>query len=433
MIGAIGRVLGRGLTELRMMSLADLDNQMDEAVNGGGVSWSGANVTTTTAMRHEAVWACITVRAASLARFPIITYRLLDDDSKERARTHYLYNLLRYKVNPWTTAYTWKQLMETWVCIHGNAYSWREENGRGQTTGLWAWHPSRVTVKWEVFEGYEIPFYCFRLDGGKPPIKVPYWDMLHLRGFSTDGFFGLSPISEHKQTIGLGLAVQEHGSRFFKNGASLGGILSPKAGSPSIEPDRLEIVKTRWNEAYGGTANAHKTAFLPNGLEWQSVRLNMQEAQYIETAQFNVPQICRIFGVPPHKVFDLMRSTNNNIEHQDIEWRNDYLGPRIESWEEELNGSLLSDRERQTIQIEFLINAMMRTDAAARAEYYTKALAGAPWMTQNDVRRTESMNTISTKGADEFPVTNNAPGPVVARGLIESDEIDNGIVPREIA
>lgn len=415
MLGALWRTLDRGASDLRMMSLAQLDAQMDAAANGGGDVWSGATVNTTTAMRHDAVWACISIRSTSLARLPLITYRLTEEDGKERFRTHYLYNLLRYKVNPWTTAYTWKALMEAWICVYGNAYTWMETNGRGQVTALWAWHPSRVTVKWEEFEGQSMPFYYFHMEGGKPPLRAPFWDMIHLRGMSVDGFFGLSPIQEHRQTIGKALSIEEHGSRFFKNGAAMGGILSPKAGSPGIERDRLEDIKVRWNEAQAGSVNAHKTAFLPNGLEFQSIRLSMADAQYAEIAQFTVPQICRIFGVQPHKVFDLTRSTNNNIEHQDIEWRTDHLGPRLESWEEELNGTLLSDRERQTVQVEFLVNALMRADLAAQSSYLRNALGGAPWMTQNEARRVQSLNPSAAKEADVFPVTNNAPGPANTR------------------
>lgn len=411
MFNALTRVLGRGLTETRDGGLGQLDAYLDYLASGGSEeSWSGAKITTTTAMRHEAVWACVTVRSNSLAQLPIITYRVREDGGKDRATNHYLYDLLRHKVNEYLTAFAWKRLMEMWVCIFGNAYCLMEVSGRGQTVGLYPWHPSRVEVKWEDYLGSLIPFYYFRPDKGDK-IRQPYFHMVHLRGPGTDGFNGLSPIQEHKQTIGLGLAVQEHGARFFRNGASLRGILSPKAGAPTIPKDQLDLIKERWKESYGGLSNAHKTAFLPTGLDYQPVGVTMADAQYADIAQLNVPQICRIFGVPPHKVFDLIRSTNNNIEQQDIEYRLDYQGPEIVNWEAELNGTLLSDFERNGIYIEFLMNALMRADAAARSEYYTKALAGAPWMTQDDVRKLESMNPMGTKEAQVFPVTNNAPGP----------------------
>jgi HK97 family phage portal protein len=410
-LSAITRVLSRGM-EAREASLGQLDAFMDYLASGGWDSWTGANVTTTSAMRHEAVWACVTVRSNSLAQLPIITYRVREDGGKDRAKNHYLYDLLRYKVNPYLTAFAWKRLMEMWICIHGNAYSQMEVSGRGQTTALYPWNPSRVTVKWEEFEGSKIPFYYFRRDAGEEPTRVPYFYMIHLRGPGTDGFMGLSPIQEHKQTIGMGLAVQEHGSRFFKNGAALRGILSPKAGAPNIPKEQLDLMKERWQENYGGLTNAHKTAFMPVGMDYQPVSISMVDSQYAEIAQLNVPQICRIFGVPPHKVFDLLRSTNNNIEHQDIEWRLDYQGPEIVNWEDELNGTLLSDFERSSVYIEFLVNALMRADSASRSEYYTKALAGAPWMTQDEVRHLESQNPTGAPGADKFPITNNAPGPV---------------------
>jgi HK97 family phage portal protein len=408
MIGAISRTLSRGVTEARgMATLTQLDEFMESLISGR--PWNGGSVTTTTAMRNEAVWACVTVRSNSLAQIPLATFRETAN-GKEKAYDHYLYDLLRHRVNPFLTAFGWKRLSEMWICTEGNAYSWMNINGRGMVTEIWPWQPSRVTVKWEDLLGETIPFYYFQPDTGEA-IRKPFFEMIHLRGPSLDGFTGMNPIRVHAQTIGFGLSVQQHGARVFENGAALRGILSPKNGAPPIDPTRLPAIKEAWAE-YTGSKNAGKTAFMPNGLEYQPVAMSMVDAQYAEIAGLTVPQICRIFGVPPHKVFDLLRSTNNNIEHQDIEWRVDYQGPEIVNWEDELNSSLLSDRERQSIRVEFIVNAMMRATAAARSEYYSKALAGAPWETQDEVREHENLQRMGTKESSTFPITNNAPGPV---------------------
>jgi HK97 family phage portal protein len=384
-------------------TLRELDEFLDYLQSGGGETWSGVSVTTREALQLTTVWACITVRSKAVGQLPLVTYRVDADGNKEKARGHYLYRLLRRAVNPYMTASRFKKLMETWVCIDGNAYAQLVVNGRGQVTEIRPWHYSKVEVK---VEGGE-PVYYYKLDG-QDPLREPWYNMLHIRGdMSTDGFFGLSPIAHHRQTIGFGLAIRKHGSKFFSNGARLSGLLTLPS-DPG--PTKVAELREDFNKLHSGD-RVFSTAVFPAGTDYKELGINATDAQYIETLQATVPEICRIYGVPPHKVFDLLRSTNNNIEHQDIEWRADYLGPRLVEWEDELNQTLLSDRESESVVIEFLINALMRTDAKSRAEYLTKALGGAPWMKQNEARRVENMNADESEEADRFPVTNNAPGP----------------------
>jgi HK97 family phage portal protein len=255
------------------------------------------------------------IRANTLVQLPLVTYRLLED-GQERARTHYLYNLLRRRVNSQMSAFRFKQLLEMWICIYGNAYAWLDINDRGQTVAIYPWHPSRVSVELEDFAGEkQVPFYYFRHDSGEKT-RAHWSQMIHLRGPGTDGFFGLNPISTHCQTLGYGLAMREHGSRFFSNGASIRGLIRPKDGV-TIDPKRLDEAKKNWHDAQGGLSNAHKTAFLNAALEFQPIAMSMKEADYVAIADMNGPQICRIMNVPPPKVAILGRATYANITPMD--------------------------------------------------------------------------------------------------------------------
>jgi HK97 family phage portal protein len=405
MLRAIARVLEAGAELRGFPTIADLDNFMDwRAGFGGANNWAGANVSASTALGHDVFWACCVIRANTLGQLPLVTYRLLED-GQERARTHYLYNLLRRRVNSQMSAFRFKQLLEMWICIYGNAYAWLDINDRGQTVAIYPWHPSRVSVELEDFAGEkQVPFYYFRHDSGEKT-RAHWSQMIHLRGPGTDGFFGLNPISTHCQTLGYGLAMREHGSRFFSNGASIRGLIRPKDGV-TIDPKRLDEAKKNWHDAQGGLSNAHKTAFLNAALEFQPIAMSMKEADYVAIADMNGPQICRIMNVPPPKVAILGRATYANITQLDLEWLRDMMGPELTNWEDELNWSLLSEREAQSIKVEFLVNYLMRADIQTRAMYLKAALGGAPWMRQAEARSLENLYPPDT---DDLPITNNAP------------------------
>lgn len=368
-----------------------------EAWHEGYVTASGKTVTYLSALRVSAVWACVNIRSASLARTPLITYRRrLGTDGrpsgKDRAYDHYLYPLLRYRANPYMTAFRFKRQMQAWIDLTGNAYAELEINGRGQVTALWPWRPDRTSV--QLREG--APWYTYRMDDGRE-IGRPWHQMLHLRGLETDGLLGLSPIAQHRQTIGASLAMVEHGARFFSNGARpLGVIEHPE----HLSDEALANLRQSWLAMHGGLENAYRPAILEEGMKYREVGLKMVDAQYLESMKFTVTDIARIFGVPPHKIGDLDRSTNNNIEHQGLEWYQDGLGPWFANWEEELTNTCLSNREAQTIEIEFLRGDLDLADLKSKGEFLTKTrLAGI--ISANDARKLLRLNPAGPE-ADEL-------------------------------
>lgn len=386
--------------------VATLDKFLD-FVSGGGESWSGAIVTPDTGLKIAVAWACIDRLASGLAKLPIQVLRDVEVDGmegREQAKDHYLYRPLRWQANPYMTAFRFKRLLMVWLLQHGNAMAFMNINGRGQITELWPWHPKRVDVEMRRFEGVMMPFYGYRLDNGERTWQ-PGINIIHLRGLESDGFFGLSPIEQHAQTFGKQLAIMEHGARFFKNGARPLGVLQT---DQDIEDKTVQGLREAWQQTHGGLSNSHKVAILTNGLKYHAEGISMVDAQYIEALQGGEEQICGIFNVPPHKVQILRRATNNNIEHQGLEWYQDSLEPHAVNFEQELTASCLSPREAQSITIEFLFDFLLRADIKSRGEYISKMVEHRV-MTRNEARRKLNMNPV--KGGDIFDETNNAKSP----------------------
>ena len=387
------------------LPLDAFERMIDLADAGGGESWSGANVTTTTAMRIGAVWACINRISDGVAQLPIHTYKADGHGGWEKSKRHYLYRLLRMRANPLMSAFRFKRLLQVWLLQHGNALAYIDFNGRAQAQAMWPWHPKRVEM--ELRDG--VPFYGYKHESGDKTWQ-PWYNMLHLRGMETDGFWGLSPIDEHRQTIGMAAATKQHGAQFFKNGAQpLGGLSTDQ----TLAPEVVEATRTEWNKIHGGLSNSHKIAILQSGLKYEQFGISHVDAQYIEEQQFTIEEIARIFNVQPHMIQHLQRSTNNNIEHQGLEWFQNTLGPWIVNWEQELTEALLSPREQQTAQIEFMMDAIKRADLKSRTDYY-KASITHRWMKPAEVRMKENLPYDAV--VDEFQVSNNVQSPDAADG-----------------
>lgn len=357
-------------------------------VRGGGKSTAGESVTVDSAMRHSAVWACVRVRSEDIAKLPCILYRRLPDGGKERATKHRLFNVLRWNPNPRMTAMEFRQMMQAQVDLRGNAYAAKEFNARGEVVALWPLDPACVTVLQSKEDG--ALFYRVRRPG-KPEETYPAEAILHVRGMSLDGIIGLSPIAYHRETIGLAMAAQKYGAAFFGNSAQpLGALKVPHV----LQPGAGEALRASWEQQFKGAKNAKKLAIFDGGMEWVQTGMDNTDAQYLETRKFQNNEIWRMYRMPPHKVGDLERSTNNNIEHQGLEYVTDCLMSEIVRWEQSLARDLLTDKERQDgYFFEFLTDALLRGDLKSRYEAYAIARNWG-WFSVNDILDRENMNRV---------------------------------------
>lgn len=362
--------------------------ELDELLKFVSPSKSGVRVTAESAMRFSVVFACVRVVSEDVAKLPLFLYRRLPNGGKERAIDHWAYRLMHDKPNAWMTPYEFKEMMEGHIELRGNAYAFKTWV-RGEVAELIPIHPDRVTPKQD--ENFNITYV---IQGDTKSYREPK-EILHLRGLSGDGFCGMTPVALHRETIGLGIAMRDHGSMLFGNGAQPGGILEVPGKMKKDAQDRLV---QSVHERYGGE-NRFKTMVLEDGAKWQQVGMTSEDAQYLESRKFNRSEIAGLWRVPPHKVGDLERATFSNIEQQSLEYVTDSLLPRLTRWEERLTLELLSDAERRTMYFEFLTDASLRGDIVARYNAYRIGVMSG-FLNRNEVRAKENLNPA--EGLDEF-------------------------------
>lgn len=207
-------------------------------------------------------------------------------------------------------------------------------------------------------------------------------------GLGFDGLIGHSPIAMAKNAIGLAIAAEEYGSSFFSNSGTPSGVLE----HPGVlkEPEK---VREAWNEAYGGSGNAHKVAVIEEGMKFNPISINPQEAQFLETRKFQVNEICRIFRVPPHMIADLEKSSFNNIEQQSLDFVTNTIRPWLVRIEQAIFQQLLSEEEQRKYFAKFNVDGLLRGDFQSRMNGYAVGIQNG-FMSPNDVRQLEDMNLI---------------------------------------
>lgn len=372
-------------------STTDTDGWFHHWATQGSESASGVSVNATTAQKCAEVYACVQVVAQDVAKLPLPLYRRLRNGERERVADHPVAKLLA-QPNPWQTGFEWRELMQGHLELRGNAYSRIERDGAGRPVALWPMCPDNVRVM--VTPDQSLVYEWRRpqhLGGGTVVLQQD--DVLHIRERSDDGIVGKSRIAQMRESIGLALAMEEHGARLFSNGATMAvALTTDKKFTSQEEADRArELFASR----YSGLRNAWKPAILHNGLDVKTLSMTSDDAQFIETRKMQVGVVARAFRVPPHKIGDLTNATFSNIEHQALEYVVDSLLPRLRRFEERLNASLL-DAEPD-LYVEFLVDGLLRGDLKSRYEAYGLARQWG-WFSVNDIRRLENLPSIGKSG-----------------------------------
>ena len=354
---------------------------------------SGSIVTQDTAMRLSAVYSCVRVLSESIAQLPLIYYER-SGDRKERATAQKLYTLLHDAPNSFQTSFEFRESQMAHLCLSGNAYAFINRSVTGEILELLPLQPSKVKVKQNKDYSLEYEF----TDSDRKVITLRKDQVFRLTGMSFDGINGISPIRYQAESLGISLATDKHTAKSFKNGAKMTGIL--KHPTTFKDKEVAKRVQESWDNSANGE-NAYSTPVLEDGMDWIPVTMSNRDAQYIESRKFNVEDIARIFRVPPHKIGHLEKSTNNNIEHQGLEFVTDTMMPWLVRWEQSITRDLLTVAERRRYFAEFLVDGIMRGDSAARASYYNSMWTmGA--MNPNEIRTKENMNPRDDEGGNEY-------------------------------
>ncbi len=371
--------------ERRWQTIADNDAYLDRRASGGfGLSAAGQNVTVESAFGYWPVWSCVRVISETVASLPCIVYRRRPDGGKERAFGHRLYDILHYQPNPEQTAMDYWDTVMVHCLTWGNHYSQIERDDYG-TRALWPLDPSRMQIGRDNSGQLE---YQYRQRGGGVQ-TFAFADIFHAHGLSWNGTVGLSAIGYARETIGLGLSLEEFAARYFGEGARPSGVLE--------HPGRLkdpERLKADWEAMHKGPANAHKVAVLEEGMKWTPLSIPPEDSQFLQSREWGAETIAAWYRVPPHKIGLLKHATFSNIEHQAIEFVTDTIRPWVYRLEQSIRRDIfqISDGKRDHYA-EFLVDGLLRGDLASRYTAYATGRQNG-WMSADDVRSLENMNPL---------------------------------------
>lgn len=352
----------------------------------------GGPVTSDTAMQLSAVYACVRVLADSISTLPFQMYRVQPNGAKAQIRNHWLYRLFAKRPNEYQNPMEFRSMMMGHLALRGNAFAQILANRNGEVTDLHPIHPDRITI--EMLSPINWRYRVKNQDGSESIINRV--DMFHVKGLSPDGVVGYNPIALARKMLATGMAAQDYGMRFLENDATpTGGWIEHPANFKSEEQKKLW--RDSWQEMQGG-ANKGKTAVLEFGMKYHAgTAPTNADSEFLESNKYNRQQIASLFRIPPHKIGDLSGSTNNNIEHQGIEFVTDCLMPWLVCWEEAIKFTFL-DPEDDDLTVSFPVLSLLRGDSTARAAYInTRIMNGS--MTRNEARLMEGDNPID--GLDE--------------------------------
>ena len=382
-----------------------------------GGSTSGKAVTERSAMQMTAVYSCVRILAEAIAGLPLHLYRYTPDGSKVKAVDHPLYLLLHDEPNPEMSSFVFRETLMTHLLLWGNAYAQIIRNGKGEVIALYPLMPNRMSVDRD--EHGQLYYTYTRasdeaLTMNGMTVLLPPSDVLHIPGLGFDGLVGYSPIAMAKNAIGLAIATEEYGAKFFANGAAPSGVLEHPGTIK--DPSR---VREAWMSQFGGSANSGKVAVLEEGMKYTPISISPEQAQFLETRKFQINEIARIFRIPPHMVGDLEKSSFSNIEQQSLEFVKYTLDPWVIRWEQSIQRALLRPEEKKRYFAKFNVEGLLRGDYQSRMNGYAVARQNG-WMSANDIRELENLDRIPAEAGGDLYLVNGNMLPMQRAGAFAS-------------
>lgn len=349
------------------------------------------------------IWTAIKIKAETVASLHLSIYERKGDGAVE-AFDHPLWHLLNYEPSTKYNPFTWKETLQSSIDLNGNGFC--EIIRKSGTIEELRFHPVENVVL-AIPENNKEIFY--QVKEGVKTRSLIYDAMIHIPSMAVlDGLFGLSPILQNSKSLALFQTSRDYGTSFYANGGNVSGVLTPTG---ILTPEQKKNIREEWDNKYSGIANVGKTAILTGGMTYTPISINPMDSGLIESLKYGVEEAARMYRIPLHMMQSLERATNNNIEHQGIEFVVYCILPSIKRWESELNRKLfLNPDSRKKYFVRFNIDSLLRGDSAARAAYYS-SLFNIGVLSQNDIRRLENMNPIGPEG-DKYYVQLNMGQPV---------------------
>lgn len=349
---------------------------------------AGVRVDPDEALKNATVWACVGYLSRTVGQLPWRVMQQQPNGDPLRAPGHPLQYLLATRPNKEMSSVTWREVMVGWAVRRGNAVAEIQRDARGVPVALWPIHPSRVDFKRD--DAGELLYEVTNSDGSK--VYLQAMDVFHLRGYG-EGPVGLDVMAYAAESIGWAQATEVFGASFFGNGANASGFLYAPG---KLSPDAYKNIERKLKDKHGGPKKSNRTMIVDGGMKFEKQTTDPNDAQFIETRQHQVEEICRWFGVPPHKVMHMLRSTFSNIEHQSIEVVVDSISPWAVRIEQEGDYKLFGQNRRGFFN-KLDLKGLLRGDFKSRQQ-------GLQIMRRNGVingnewRRLEDMDGIGDEG-----------------------------------
>jgi HK97 family phage portal protein len=353
-----------------------------------GAPGNRMRITTDNALTIAAVYACVRVLAESVASLPLKLYRR-NGTSKDVATDHRLYQVLHDMANPEMTSFEFREAMMHNLLLYGNAYAEIELSNRADVLGLWPKRPDWMEIQRDRDTGELV--YVYR-EPGRPARPISAYRMFHVRGLSSNGIVGYSPIAVARRTLNLAAATETFGLNFFENGAQIGTTFKHPG---KLSDQAYKRLQGSIQGSYAGADNAHKFMIIEEGMDVTRAGIPPEDAQFLETRKYTRSEIAGLYRVPPHMIGDLDRATFSNIEHQSLDYVINSLRPWLVRWEQAIGRALIGEMERKTIFAEFNVDGLLRGDIASR---YTAYATGRNWgwLSVNDIRALENLNPVES-------------------------------------
>ena len=387
-----------------------------------GGSTSGKTVTERSAMQMTAVYSCVRILAEAIAGLPLHVYRYNSDGGKEKAIDHSLYLILHDEPNPEMSSFVFRETLMTHLLLWGNAYAQIIRNSKGEVMALYPLMPNKMSV--DLDDNRHLKKQYLRsvdeVGGKSETVILKPTDVLHIPGLGFDGLVGYSPIAMAKNAIGLAIATEEYGAKFFANGAAPSGVLEHPGTIK--DPQR---VREAWQSQFGGSQNSGKIAVLEEGMKYTPISISPEQAQFLETRKFQINEIARIFRVPPHMVGDLEKSSFSNIEQQSLEFVKYTLDPWVIRWEQSIMRTLLTPEEKKSYFVKFNLEGLLRGDYQSRMNGYATARQNG-WMSANDIRELENLDRIPAEAGGDLYLINGNMLPLQQAGAFANTQNDDG-------
>lgn len=357
----------------------------------GAVSLSGEVVTEQSALTYSAVYNAISLIAGTIGSLPLHLMQK-KGEKKRIADERKLYSVMHDQWNEYMTAMAGRECLMAHTLSWGNGYAEKVFDGYGEVIELWPITPHRVTPK--MMEGELV--YEIRMDR-EAPIILPREKVLHVPGLGYDGFIGYSVIGMARKSIGLSMAMETFGARFFGHGTNPSMVVSHPGHmkDPSVLKDAL-------TQVHSGLGNTHRLMLLEEGMKVEKYGIPPDDCQFLESRQFQIPEVARWFNLPPHKLKDLTRSSFSNIEQEQISFVQDSILPWLVRLEQNYRLQLLTFGDKQLygkgrLYFKHSVDGLLRGDSVSRATFYATMLDKGVFSI-NEVRELEDKDPV--KGGD---------------------------------